>query len=138
MKSLFFTICFVAAFVCNAQNEKMAVQLQSKSWFVTGTVGDNNPMIFRTTTGKIPSEWEARFSSTGRMSSCAVTKKDEVDMFGNAVKSGTFWCDSMYVYSVKNDVVSIMKYDKTFHYKMKPLPDSQGIELAPAPKDDSK
>ena len=138
MRSLFFTICLVAAFVCNAQNQKMAVQLQSKNWFVTGTVGNNNPMVLRTTNGKIPSEWEARFSSTGRMSSCAVTNKDVVDMGGNTVKSGTFWCDSMYVYNVKSDMVSIMKYDKVFYYKIKALPNSEGIELSPAPKDDFK
>jgi hypothetical protein len=138
MKSLFFTICLTAAFICNAQTQKMAVQLQSKSWFVNGTVGNNNSLILKTAQGKTPSDWEARFSSTGRMSSCAVTKTDVVDMSGHTVKSGTFWCDSMFVYSVKNDMVSIMQYDKLFYYKIKALPNSEGIELAPAPKEDFK
>jgi hypothetical protein len=138
MKSLFFTICLVAAFAFNAQSQKMAAQLQSKKWYAHGTVGKGSITLHAAETAKIAEQWEARFSSTGRMSSCAVTKKDVVDMGGNAVKAGTFWCDSMYVYNVKNDMVSIMEYDKVFYYKIKALPNSEGIELVPAPKEDFK
>ena len=139
MKSLFFTICLVAAFTFNANSQKMAAQLQSKTWHATGTVG-NGSIILKTAepTAKAASQWQAKFSGTGRMSKCAVTTKDEVDMIGNTVKAGTFWCDSLCVYNVKNDMVSIMEYDKTFYYKMKVLPNSEGIELAPATKEEYK
>ena len=59
-------------------------------------------------------------------------------MVGNTIKSGTFWCDSAYIYDVKNDAVSIMQFDKVYYYKIKALPNSEGIELAPATKDDFK
>ena len=137
MKSLFFTICLIAGIAYNAQSQKMAAQLQSKKWYVNGNVG-NGALILKPAQGKTPSEWEARFSSTGRMASCAVTKKDEVDMVGITIKSGTFWCDSAYLYTVKNDMVSIMQFDKTVYYKIKALPNSEGIELTPATKDDFK
>ena len=137
MKSLFFTICLIAGIAYNAQSQKMAAQLQSKNWYVNGTVGKGN-LILKPAQSKTPSDWEARFSSTGRMSSCTVTKKDEVDMLGNTVKSGTFWCDSAYVYNVKNDMISILQLDKTYYYKIKALPNSEGIELAPATKEEFK
>lgn len=138
MKSLFFTICLVAAFAFNANSQKMAAQLQSKKWYANGTVGKGSITLYAAETAKVADQWEARFSSTGRMSSCAVTKKDVVDMVGNTVKSGTFWCDSMYVYNVKNDIISILQYDKEFFYKIKALPNSEGIELTPASKEEFK
>jgi len=137
MKSLFFTIFLIGGIAFNMQSQKMAATLQSKNWYVNGTVG-KGALTLKPAQSKTPSDWEARFSSTGRMSNCTVTKKDEVDMVGNTVKSGTFWCDSMYVYNVKNDMVSILQFDKTFYYKIKALPNSEGIELVPATKDDFK
>jgi hypothetical protein len=140
MKSLFFTTCLVIAFAFNAHSQKMASQLQSKTWYAFGTVGNNSPIILKTTqpAAKTTGQWEAKFSSFGRMSSCAVTNKDVVDMRGTVVKAGTFWCDSLRVYTVKNDMISIMEYDKMFYYKIKALPNSEGIELAPATKEEFK
>jgi hypothetical protein len=140
MKSLFFTICLVIAFAFNAHSQKMAAQLQSKTWYAMGVVGNNSPIILKTTqpATKAAGQWEAKFSTWGRMSNCAVTNKDVVDMGGAHIKAGTFWCDSMYVYSVKNDMISIMEYDKLFYYKIKALPNSEGIELAPSTKDEFK
>lgn len=139
MKSLYFTICLVVAFAFTGQSQKMAAQLQSKTWYASGTVG-NGPITLKTTepTEKAAGQWQAKFSSTNRMSNCAVTNKDVVDMLGNSVKAGTFWCDSMRVYNVKNDVISVLEYDKTFYYKITALPNSEGIELVPATKDEFK
>jgi hypothetical protein len=137
MKSLFFTICLVAAFTFNAQSQKMAEQLQSKSWFVTGTIG-NGALTLKTTQGKTPSDWEAKFSTNGSMSNCATLKRTIVDATGIEVKAGTYYCDEFYGYSVKSDMVSIMRDDKTYYYKIKALPNSEGIELTPAPKEDFK
>lgn len=137
MKSLFFTICLVAAFTFNAQSQKMAAQLQSKKWFVSGTLG-TGALTLKTTQGKAANEWEARFSTTGSMANCSTINRDVVDATGTTVKAGTFYCDSFYVYSVKNDLISIMRDDKTHYYKIKALPNSEGIELAPAPKEDFK
>lgn len=138
MKSLFFTICLVIAFAFNAQSQKMAAQLQSKKWYANGVIGKGVITLRAAETAKVAEQWEARFSSTGRMSSCAVTKTDVVDMIGNTVKTGTFWCDSLRVYSVKNDVISIMEYDKMFYYKIAALPNSEGIELTPTTKEEFK
>jgi len=59
-------------------------------------------------------------------------------MTGMTAKAGTFFCDSAYVYSVKNDMISIMQLDQFYYYKMKALPNSEGIELTPASKEDFK
>lgn len=137
MKSLFFTICLIAGIAYNAQSQKMAATLQSKNWFVSGNIG-KGALILRTTHSTPPSEWEARFSTTGAMANCSTINNDVVDAAGNTVKAGTFFCDSFYVYSVKNDMMSIMRDDKTYYYKIKTLPNSAGIELAPAAKEDFK
>lgn len=137
MKSLFLTICLVAAFAFNAQSQKMAAQLQSKKWFVKGTVG-SGALTLKTTQGTTPSDWEAKFSTSGSMHNCSTLKSNVVDATGIEVKAGTFYCDSFYVYTVKNDMVSIQQNDKTFYYKIKALPNSEGIELTPAPKEDFK
>ena len=137
MKSLFFTICLVAAFAFNAQSQKMAAQLQSKKWFVKGTVGAG-ALTLKTTQGTTPSDWEAKFSTTGSMYNCSTLKADLVDASGMTIKSGTNYCDSLYFYTVKNDMISILQSDKTFYYKIKALPNSEGVELTPAPKEDFK
>ena len=137
MKSLFFTICLVAAFAFNAHSQKMAAQLQSKKWFVNGTLG-KGALVLKTTQGKTPSDWEAKFSTTGSMHNCTTLKTNVVDATGIEVKAGTFYCDSFNVYTVKNDMISIMQSDKTFYYKIKALPNSEGVELTPAPKEDFK
>lgn len=138
MKSLFFTICLVAGLAYNAQSQKMAAQLQSKKWYANGTVGKGAITLRAAETAKTANQWEAIFSSTGRMSSCSMLTADVVDMSGMTAKAGTFFCDSIYVYSVKNDMVSIMHYDQTHYYKMKALPNSEGIELTPAAKEEFK
>lgn len=139
MKPLFFTICLVAAFTFSAHAQKMSAQLQSKTWYASGKVGSGSILLKTAEPAtKSASQWQAKFSSTGRMSHCAITTKDEVDMVGNTIKAGTFWCDSLCVYNVKNDMVSILEYDKTFYYKIKALPNSEGIELAPATKEEFK
>jgi hypothetical protein len=137
MKSLFFTLCLIAGIAYNAQSQKMAAQLQSKKWFVNGNVGKGT-LTLKTAQGKAPYDWEARFSTTGAMANCSTINNDVVDATGNTVKAGTFFCDSFYVYSVKNDMMSIMHMDQTYYYKIKALPNSEGIELAPAPKEDFK
>jgi hypothetical protein len=137
MKSLFFTICLIAAFAFNAHAQKMAAQLQSKKWYVNGNVG-KGALTLRTTQGKTPSEWEAKFSSTGSMHNCSTLKSNVVDASGIEVKAGTFYCDSFYHYSVKNDVVNIQYMADNYYYKIKALPNSEGIELTPAAKEDFK
>lgn len=137
MKSLFFTICLIAGIAYNAQSQKMADQLQSKKWFVNGNVG-KGALTLKTTQGKTPSDWEAKFSSTGNLHNCSTLKSNVVDATGIEVKAGTFYCDSFYLYKVKNDVVNIQYMADQFYYKIKALPNSEGIELTPAAKDDFK
>ncbi|HWY12773.1 MAG TPA: hypothetical protein VN026_15675 [Bacteroidia bacterium] len=137
MKSLFFTICFIAGIVYNAQSQKMAAQLQSKKWYVNGNVG-KGALTLKPTQGKTPSDWEAKFSSTGNLHNCSTLKNNVIDATGIEVKAGTMYCDSFYLYKVKNDVVSIQHMADVFYYKIKALPNSEGIELAPATKDDFK
>ena len=138
MKSLFFTICLVAGLAYNAQSQKMAAQLQSKKWYANGSVGKGTITLRAAETAKMANQWQAVFSNTGRMSNCSTLANDVVDMSGMTAKAGTFYCDSSYVYSVKNDMVSIMMLDQFYYYKMKALPNSEGIELSPASKDDFK
>jgi hypothetical protein len=137
MKSLFFTICLLAAFAFNAGAQKMAAQLQSKKWYANGSLG-NSAITLRTTQGKTPADWEAKFSTTGNMHNCSTLKKNAVDATGIEVKAGTFYCDSFYLYNVQNDVLRIQHLDNYYYYKIKALPNSEGIELAPASKDDYK
>lgn len=138
MKSLFFTICLIVAFAFNAQSQKMAAQLQSKKWYANGTLGKGAITLRAAQTAKAVEQWEAKFTTNGTMHNCSTLKSNVVDATGVEVKAGTFYCDSFYVYSVKNDMVSIMQNDKTFYYKIKALPNSEGIELSPASKEDFK
>ncbi len=138
MKSLFFTICLIVGLAYNAQSQKMAAQLRSKKWYADGTLGNGAITLKTTQAAKSANQWEAKFSSTGSMHNCSTLKTDMIDATGVAVKSGTLYCDSFYVYSVKNDMISIMQADKTYFYKIKALPNSEGIELTPAPKEDFK
>jgi hypothetical protein len=137
MKSLFFTICLIAAFAFQTNAQKMAAQLQSKKWFVNGNVGKNT-MTLRTAQGKTAADWEAKFSTTGSMHNCTTLKSNAIDASGIEIKAGTFYCDSFYVYKVQNDMISIQHFDNTYYYKMKALPNSEGIELTPATKEDFK
>jgi hypothetical protein len=137
MKSLFFTICLIAVFTFQSNAQKMAAQLQSKKWYVNGNPGKGT-MTLRTAQGKTPSEWEAKFSTTGSMHNCSTLKNNVVDASGIEVKAGTFYCDSFYVYKVQNDVISIQYMADTYYYKMKALPNSEGIEMIPAKKEDFK
>ena len=138
MKSLFFTISLVIAFAFNAQSQKTAPQLQSKKWFANGVVGKGTITLRAAETAKAANQWQAVFSSTGRMGSCTTLTSDIVDMTGVTYKSGSFYCDSTCVYTVKNDMVNIMMTDQSYYYKMKALPNSEGIELIPASKEDFK
>lgn len=138
MKSLFFTISLVIAFAFNAHSQKMAAQLQSKKWFANGVVGKGTITLRAAETAKAANQWQAVFSSTGRMGSCTTLTSDIVDMTGVTYKSGSFYCDSTCVYTVKNDMVNIMMTDQSYYYKMKALPNSEGIELIPASKEDFK
>ena len=138
MKSLFFTISLVIAFAFNAQSQKMATQLQSKKWYANGVVGKGTITLRAAETAKAANQWQAVFSSTGRMGSCTTLTSDIVDMTGVTFRRGSFYCDSTCVYTVKNDMVNIMMTDQSYYYKMKVLPNSEGIELIPAPKEDFK
>lgn len=138
MKELFFTICLVAGLAYSAQSQKMAAQLQSKKWYANGTVGKGAITLRAAETSKAASQWEAKFSTTGSMYNCSTIATDVVDASGQTAKAGSYYCDSAYVYSVKNDMISIMQLDKVFYYKIKALPNSEGIELTPAPKEDFK
>ena len=138
MKSLFFTISLVIAFAFNAHSQKMAAQLQSKKWFANGVVGKGTITLRAAETAKAANQWQAVFSSTGRMGSCTTLTSDIVDMTGVTYKSGSFYCDSTCVYTVKNDMVNIMMTDQSYYYKMKALPNREGIELIPASKEDFK
>lgn len=137
MKSLFLTISLIAAFAFSANAQKMATQLQSKKWYVNGNVGKGN-LTLRTTQGKTPADWEAKFSSTGSMHNCTTLKSNVVDASGIEVKAGTFYCDSFYLYKVQNDVISIQHMADMYYYKIKALPNSEGIEMVPASKEDFK
>jgi hypothetical protein len=138
MKSLFFTICIIAAFAFTANAQKMAAQLQSKKWHANGTIGKGTPVTLRTTQGKAPADWDATFDSNGTMSACSTLKKSIIDISGMEQKAGTYYCDPSYIYKVQNDVIQIQYMADYYYYKLKALANSEGIELVPASKDDFK
>lgn len=138
MKSIFFTV--VLAFLATgAFSQRLASQLQSKTWYVTGKLDGASTLKLSPTAPKGVSEWEAKFSSTGSLYKCSTLKANTVDVSGIEVKAGTYYCDSVTTnYKVKNDVININALPANYYYKMTPLPNSEGIQLTPATADDFK
>jgi len=137
MKPLFLTAVF-ALLSFGAFSQKMATQLQSKKWYVTGKL-DGSTLKLSPTPSKGGNDWEAKFSSTGSVYKCVTLKANVIDATGIEVKSGTYYCDSLTSnYKIKNDVININALPANYFYKIKALPNSEGIELAPATADDFK
>ena len=137
MKPLFLTAVF-ALLSFGAFSQKMAAQLQGKKWYVTGKL-DGTTLKLTPTPSKGGNDWEAKFSSTGNLYNCNTLKANTIDPTGIEVKAGTYYCDSLSAnYKIKNDVININALPANYFYKMKALPNSEGIELAPATSDDFK
>lgn len=137
MKSIFFTVVF-SCLAMGAFSQRMASQLQSKTWYVTGKLDGAATLKLTPTAPKGNSDWEAKFSTTGSMGQCNTLKANVIDPTGIEVKAGTYYCDSLYTYKVKNDVININYLPASYYYRIKTLPNSEGIELSPVTADDFK
>jgi hypothetical protein len=134
MKNLIFTLFMALVFGAVSQNT--AKQLQSNKWFVKGAF-DGKTLIL-TNAADPASTWEAKFSSTGQLHNCSTTKNSVIDPTGVEIKTGTYYCDSLYAYKVKGNVISISYMPTEYYYKIKALPNNAGYELSPATKADFK
>ena len=135
MKKFIFTLFIVSAFAFNGVSQaatklNATKQLQANKWFVQGAF-DGKTLIL---TGKAndAATWEAKFSTTGQMHNCSTTKSAVIDPSGVEIKSGTYYCDSLYTYKVKNDIVQINYMPQGYFYKIKALANNAGYELTPA------
>jgi hypothetical protein len=138
MKSIFLTT-FLALLTMGAYSQRMASQLQSKTWYVTGKLDGGSNLKLSPTAPKAHADFEAKFSSTGSLYKCNTLKENVVDPTGIEVKSGTYYCDSITTnYKIKNDVININALPANYYYRIKTLPNSEGIELTPATADDFK
>lgn len=138
MKSVFFT-AVLALLAFGAFSQKMASQLQSKKWYVTGNLNGAGALKLSPTPSKDGNDWEAKFSTTGSLYNCNTLKANAVDPTGIEVKAGTYYCDSLTSnYKIKNDVININALPANYYYRIKALPNSEGIELVPATAEDFK
>ena len=137
MKKVYFTLALALGlgFASFSQKNVAPGNIQSSKWFVKGAI--NGTAITLSSTNK-DAEWEAKFSSTGSMHHCLTTKTSVIDPSGIEIKPGTYYCDSLYTYKIKNDVININYPPASYYYKMKALPNNAGYELTPTTVADFK
>lgn len=138
MKSILFTA--VLAFISlGAYSQHISAQLQNKTWYVTGKLDGASAVKLSPTAPKGKADFEAKFSSTGSLYKCEKLAANTIDPTGIEVKAGTYYCDSITTnYKIKNDVININALPANYFYRIKTLPNSEGVELTPATAEDFK
>ncbi len=137
MKKVYFTLALALGLGFASFSQKNAAKsIQSGKWFVKGAV--NGTALTLTSVAADGPDWEAKFSSTGSMHHCLTTKTSVIDPSGIEIKPNTYYCDSLYTYKVKNDVININYPPASYYYKMKALPNNSGYELTPTTVADFK
>lgn len=138
MKSILFTVA-IALISFGAFSQRMASQLQNKTWFVTGKMDGAGTIKMSPTAPKGKADFEAKFSTTGSLYKCEKLAANVIDPTGIEIKAGTYYCDSITTnYKIKNDVININALPANYYYRIKTLPNSEGIELTPVTADDFK
>lgn len=138
MKSILLTAIF-AFTILGAYSQHMASQLQNKTWYVTGKIDGTSRVKLSPTAPKSKADFEAKFSTTGSFYKCEKLAANTIDPTGIEVKAGTYYCDSITNnYKIKNDVININALPANYYYRIKTLPNSEGIELSPVTADDFK
>jgi hypothetical protein len=126
---LSFLIIIGLCLVCPAQkNVSKPHALQSGKWYVTGAI--DGKTITLNPQQQSNSEWEAKFSPAGNMHHCSTLKTAMVDATGVEIKPGTFYCDTLVAYKIKNNVISINSNQSNYYYKITST-DKGGYVLIP-------
>ncbi|MGZ3884087.1 MAG: hypothetical protein ACXVPD_07865 [Bacteroidia bacterium] len=128
--SLSFLFALVACLTSVAQTTaKKSHALQTGKWYATG-VFDGKAITLSQQNAN--SDWEATFAPSGYLHNCSTLKSPVVSAEGNEIKAGTFYCDTLYSYTIKNNMISIKYLTKGTAYSYKISPNGSGsYVLAP-------
>lgn len=137
MKKVYFALTLALGLCFASFSQKSAAKdIQTGKWFVKGAI--NGTALTLSPVASDKTDFEAKFSSTGSMHHCLTTKTAVIDPSGIEIKPNTYYCDSMYTYKIKNDIININYAPASYYYKIKALPSNAGFELTPATAADFK
>lgn len=120
MKTLFITaLLFVLGTNMSFSQSDITRKLQTGTWYVTGELGNGNlTMGSKKETGK---DFELTFKNNGHVKYCANAKQAmaSASVAGKIIEVGEFYCDDMYTYEVKNNVLNLNHGPANFYYVIK-------------------
>jgi hypothetical protein len=118
MKKVLFILALVTGIIGSVTAQNLGKALKGK-WYSNGDMGAE--VIVLTKTNLVKSPFDVEFKGNNAMNYCYIVKSALLDPQGNEIKAGTHYCDPLYTYEVKGEILNFKYPLVNWYYKVKVL-----------------
>jgi hypothetical protein len=119
MKKIVLILALVAGIISSGVAQNLEKALKGKKWYSNGDMGAE--LIILTKTNLVKSPFDVEFKGNNAMTYCYIVKSALLDPQGNEVKAGEHYCDPLYTYEIKGDILNFKYPLVNWYYKIKML-----------------
>lgn len=119
MKKIFLAFTLIIGVSLCGFSQKNEKILKSSKWYATGDLYSQSIILSKT--APVKSDWDATFEKKGVLNFCSNVKSALIGADGNEVKAGTYYCDPLYTYEFKGDVLYVKYPLVDLYFQVKKL-----------------
>jgi hypothetical protein len=120
MKKIFLIFALLTGMSSVVLSQNLEKALKTNKWYGSADMGSATIILSKAASATNP--FDIKFNGDHKMNYCYVVKSALLDPKGVEVKAGTHYCDPLYTYSVKDNMLIIEYPLVKWYYDVKMLP----------------